>query len=596
MSFLDWNDDCSAEIAAAIAAYYSPTTSGYDPLNPYRRDPEIEQIPFQLSLELEWLGTWYEQRLYLDAKSPPRGKMRSGFEFSTLDYVVQDSFSPSCITFRGGAVKGQRVRVSIGNTRYFKGFVSNSVRVAYGQYSDLSDRNRYKVSCKNEMESFHTVPIFEIIRNTTEGGMIADLCSRYAPEFDVSGINLDFGDDIEEKIIGGMYLDQIIDEVLKNNPTGAFWMDISTDPKSTLYLNERNSPGLLLPVTITDQNLYGDGNVLYPGFCSPGDWALSPSEKTYRNSTLVVAPLLINTGRADVEQGSEVVLGTSNQAGWHNKVFPGMRFRVTGSSSTYTIKEQHNSPGIDDIRINAYQEADQTNAPYEIIGDEFETLAEDRNEIARRAAMRGLTGPTAGLVRVIIRLSTPLTEEEAERLAELSLRLNGWEGFFKTDNRKFPVVPFAGKILRHAAPAHDAVADVPIAELDWAVLPGYAPERNGESAAWVSYNLSFDNRELYTDNALLQMLLRERQVRYKDFDKLTIHTGVGEVYLIKDCVHASEGFPAINEITEYPDDITLTDISALATSGPWYPYPGAPYGPPIIAIDPDNPSTYWHAV
>lgn len=593
MDFFDWSDDCSAEIAAALQALTNPAASGYDPLNPHRRDPDIDQVPFQLSLENEWQGTWYEQKLYLDAKNPPRGKQRSGFEFSTMEYIVQDSGEPSCITFKGGAVKGQRVRLTIGGTRVFKGFVKNSVRMAYGQYADLSDRCRYRVTCQNEMELFHTVPIFEIIRNTTEGGMIADLCSRYAPGFDTSGINLDFGDEIEERIIGGLYLDQVIDEVLKNNPTGACWFDVSTDP-TTVYLDDASSPSLLLPVEITDTNLYGDMGVTSDGFCKPGEWALAPSEKTYRNSMLIIAPFLYNTGTADFDNGNTVVYGTGNAAGWHNKVFPGMRIRRTGSSSTYTIKAQYNTPSIDDIRIDAYQEATETNAPYEIIGDEFQVLAEDRNEIARRALLNGDVGPNAGLVRVILRLSTPLTQEEAERLGELSLRTKSWEGMFKTNSILFPTWPFAGKILRHNAPMHDAVADVPIAELDWQVMPGLNPRTD---AAPVAYNISFDNREQFTDNALLQMLLRERRASYRDFDKLTVHTGVGETYLIKDCVHATEGFE-IDEEVQDSVEITPTDISVLAAAtAPWYPYPGTPYGLPIQPIDPDDPlGTYWEPV
>ena len=95
-------------------------------------------------------------------------------------------------------------------------------------------------------------------------------------------------------------------------------------------------------------------------------------------------------------------------------------------------------------------------------------------------------------------------------------------------------------------------------------------------------------------DALLQMLLRERKSRIRDYDKLTINKGIGEQYLIKDCVHASEGYP-IDEIVEYSDDIIASDLSWIGP-GPWYPWPGLPDGPAIMAIDADDASTYWEAM
>lgn len=599
MDFFDWSDECAAEIASALLALTNPT-GGTDPLNPFRRDPSIDQIPLQLSLELFHQGTWYEQRLYLDSTSPPRGRERSGFEQSTMDYLTQDIEQPSCITFKYGAVKGQKVRLRIGNDWRFKGQVDQVRPVYFHQNSDLTTRKRFQVSCVNEIALFHRVPIFEIIRNTTEGGMLADLCSRYVPELDAGGINLTLGDTITERIIGGQYLDEIFDEVLKNNPTAAFFLDISQDP-TRICLDSRTSSAFLVPHEITDTNLYGNGRD-YPGFCHPGEWSLAPNDKTYRNSIILRAPLLYNTGLADFRFNQNVVLGTSNLAGWAGVLFPGMRIRATGSNSTYTLAENHSVPNtgpgtqIDDVRISGtFREPDATAVPYEVIGDEFETLAEDINEIARRAASNGDIGPNAGLVRVIIRISTPLTTDEAERLAELYIRLQGWEGFFKTDNRKFYVPNLrAGSTLRHNAPEHDAVADVPIAEIGWQVQTGYAPPRAGDDAAWVTYDMSFTDRTQATENALLQMLLRERKSKIRDYDKLTINKGIGEQYLIKDCVHATEGYE-IREEAEYGEDIVASDISFVGP-GPWYPWPGLPYGPAIVAIDPDDPSTYWEAV
>jgi len=593
MGFLDWSDDCAAEIAAALLQLQNPV-GAFDPLNPYRRDPSEPQLPLQLSLELYWQNTWYEQRLHIDPQGLPRGRERMGFEQSTMDYVAQDIEQPSCITFKYGAVKGQKVRLRIGNDWRFKGQVDAVKPVYYHQNSDLTTRKRYQVSCVNEIALFHRVPIFEIIRNAKEGGMLSDLCSRYAPELDASGINVELGDEIEERIIAGQYLDEIFDEVLKNNPNSGFYLDITQDP-TKICLDLKTSQALLVPITITDANLYGNGRDL-PGFCHPGDWSLSPNEKTYRNSILLRAPLLYNTGLADFFNDSNVVLGTSNLAGWYQQLFPGMTIRATGSQSSYTIEDNLSTVDpIDDIRIGGkFKEATAAGVPYEVIGDEFETIAEDFNEVARRAIANNEIGADAGRVKVIIRINTPLTFDEAERLAELYVRLQGWDGFFRTDNRKFYVPNIrAGSTLQHNAPEHDAVANVPIAEIAWQVLPGYASPRGGDDAAWVSYDFSFTDRTQLTENALLQMLLRERKSKIRDYDKLTSSRIFGEQYLIKDCVHATEGYP-IDEVVNYSDTLTATDIST-AGPGPWYPYPGTPYGPPIIAIDADDPSTYWHA-
>ena len=596
MDFFDWSDECAAEIALAIAALSNPISSGADPRNPYARDPETEQLELQLELQQYWDGNWYEQRLHLDRLTGlPRGKQRMGFEVSTMSYILQDIEDPTCIPFLGGGFKGQKVRLKLGTQWLFKGELELPQRIPHHQYTALSPRCRYQINCVNEINLFHRVPIFEIIRNTTEGAMLADLCSRYAPELDATGINLLLGDDIEEHIIAGQYLDEVFQEVLKNNPNAAFFLDISQD-QSRIYLDDRSSPDLLLPVTISDANLYGNGDDI-KGFCRPGDWNLAQGDKTYRNSVIVKAPLLYNTGLADFFNASNIVLGTSNAAGWYQKIYPGMRLRKTGSNSTYTVAENHSTGApVDDIRIQGnYQEVTAASVAYEIIGDEEEYLAEDSNEQARRAAYKQEIGPNAGLVRVILTISTPLTADEGERLAELSLRLDSWEGYFKTDNRKFPCLPHAGKVLRHDAELHGVKADVPIAELDWAVQGAYAPTIGGEDAAWVTWNMSFTDRTQATEQALLQILLRERKSKLRDYDKLTIQKGIGERYLIKDCVHATEGI-AVEEAVEDSDSLTATDISAIASStGPWYPSPGTPYGSPIIAIDPDDPTTYWFA-
>ena len=63
MSVFDWASNCEPDLAAALASILNPLTAGTLQLNPDRGDPEIEQVPLQLSVEIYHAGEWYEQRL-----------------------------------------------------------------------------------------------------------------------------------------------------------------------------------------------------------------------------------------------------------------------------------------------------------------------------------------------------------------------------------------------------------------------------------------------------------------------------------------------------------------------------------------------------
>lgn len=584
----NWTDDCRAEVEAAIASILNPVTAGADPLNPYRGDPDIEQVPLQLSIELLYNNAWYEQRLHVVPGSV-RGKELANFEISTAQFELWDIYYPSRLTFTPGAYQGQKVRIrNASGTRYlFKGEVDNVRPTAIHVKENGADKRKLRVSCLGEMNLFRNIPIQEISTQATEGAMLADLCSRCVPELDASGINLAVGQPITSKTIDNLYLFELFKQVLAGNPDLAFFLDISQTP-SKIYFDKRSSVELLLPVELTDDNIYN--------FCRPGDHWINTTAKSKRNRVRLFYPKLINTGLADVEKDSAVVLGNSNAAGWAGVVFPGMRFRLAGSQSSYTIDANYSTTApIDDIRLSSpFREDDQTAAQYEITSIEPEVaFAEDVDDIERTKAISGRIGPNAGVVEVIINENTPLTDDEAQRLAEIALRSNAYEGELKTHSRLFDVPNLrAGRTLRHNMPLRGIIDNIPIQAIDWAVAEGYAPPRSGVDEAPIEYRISFTDRGLLTESVFLQLLLAYRRTRIADQAKLKIWKSVNERSVIHDCVRATEGIP-INEPTQITDTWAATDISAIA--GPWYAAPLGPGQQGFVPVDPNDPLTYNYA-
>lgn len=590
MSIFNWADDCSAELAGLISQM-NPL-AGADILNPFRGDPDIDQVPLQLHIELLHQGQWYEQRLHVKPDSI-RGKERAGLEVSTFQFTLQDIYSPSRITFRPGAVQGMKVRAHNGNNTeiLFKGEVSEPPKpTAFFVKDDGSDKRYLTVSCTNELTLFRRIPIFEIGTWATEGAMLADLCSRHVPELDASGINPAVGRPIDQKTIEGEYLFELFNAALKNDPDLAFFLDISQEP-SRIVFDHRSASEVLLPIELNDTNIYN--------YCRPGDHWIHSSAKTYRNRIRLRYPRLYAKGTVDVFQaveggageGGHIVYGTDTD--WFENVFPGQRFRVAGSKSSYTVGDNYsNSAGtIEELYLSSpYREIDATGLAYEVIGDETEIVEDDVNEQVRRAALRGETGLNAGIVEVIIRENTPLTDEEAQRLAQGALRLDAYEGEFRTDNRKFLVPNLrAGRTLRHNMPQRNIVQDVPIQEIDWRVNQGVTESKAGRDDAYISYTLSFTNRDLLTENVILSLLLANRRSRVRDLETLTVHATLNERSVIHDCIKATQG-----ELCENPStmavQVTAHDVSAV--TGPWYPAPLGPGQQGFVPVDPADPGSY----
>ena len=234
-----WNDDCSMELLDAFA---NPLASGVDLLNPNRGDLPFPVVPVQLIIEHAYKGVWYPQQQYYASKFPMRGKDRANMEISTCSYTLIDTYDPSRLTFKGGGVKGQKTRVLNANRTqvFFKGAIEDIKPIPRHQREDGTDKRFLTFNCIDEFYLFKRTPIFEIIDNTTDCGMVADLCARFAPELDISGINVALGQEITKRTINGLYLDEVIKKALQANPDLAFFLDITQEP-SRIVMDSRDA-------------------------------------------------------------------------------------------------------------------------------------------------------------------------------------------------------------------------------------------------------------------------------------------------------------------------------------------------------------------
>lgn len=606
MSVFDWASNCEPDLAAALASILNPLTAGTLQLNPDRGDPEIEQVPLQLSVEIYHDGEWYEQRLYIQPRSV-RGKEVAGFEFSKFQYVLQDFYHPCRTTFVEGAVSGQRIRVrNAGKNRWlFKGFVESVKPVAFHVKSNGADMRRLQVACINEIGLFRRGLIAEIVNGpTTEGAMLKDLTERYVPELDASGINPNVGQPIAKKTLDHPHLFQVYQEVLRGNPDLAFFLDISCEP-SKIYLDKKSAGSILIPAELTDSNIYN--------FCRPGDHWLNTTAKTRRNKITLRGPRLYNQGSVEVELGTKIIYGTGTD--WAEKVFAGNRIRLVGSPHTYTVEKVNAAPSgtppeedFQDLYITGeMQDETGEGLSYEIIGDERDIVAEDTDDITRQRLISGGQGPHAGVNEVLIIESTPLTDDEAQRLADIALRSDAIEGEFNTNSRLFnPPKLRAGASLRHNMPQRSIQEDIPIQEIDWDVMDGYAPGPADEAP--LRYKISFTDRGLMTENIFLQLLLAQRRARIRDQARLTSNKTLNERSVMLDCLRATEGIllderseitdslaadtgievDEASEMTEAP--LLLGDISDI--EGPWYLAPLDDGQQGFVPLDLDDPDTY----
>lgn len=573
-----WHDDCSIEL---IAALESPLAVGQDIKNPNQADIAYPIVPVQLIIELFNDGEWVQHQQYYAPQYPMRGTDRAGLEISDMNFTLFDTTDTSILPFINGAVKGQRVRVKNANGTevYFKGVVENVKNKAVSQRENGTDKRYITFNCIDEFYLFKRRPIREIIENTTECGMLADLTSRFAPELDISGINVDLGQPILKKTIQGEYLDELYREVLQNNPDLAFMLDITHDV-SCVCMDAKDAAALQVPIELTDTNIYG--------YCVPGGFDISSTGKTYRNRVEHTAPRLYTEGTVDIEKDTRIVYGTATN--WYKKVFPGDIFRIPGTESRYTIEKtlaQANGATQEIYLTGDIQEEDATGISYQVIGKDVTIEVQDDNEIERYKTLTGETGEDAGVRAVQISESTPLTEDEHEQVAENALRYSAYDGYLNTDNIKFPVKNLrAGQTIYMNMPLRFGQDSVAIQEIQWAIKKGEKAQVSGLDSPPIDYKISFKDRVLLSENAFRDLLLANRGSLINDFDKLTIRKSLGERYLMTVCTRHTEG----EQVEEGYTLLATADEESTDSyrEGPFYPAEVSEGQALFTVFDPDN--------
>lgn len=580
-----WHDDCDLELVSALD---NPLVFGESIENPNKGDVDVSTVPVQLVIEIFNGAEGVEHQQYYASEFPMRGNDRAGLEISDLSFTLFDMSDLSILPFKNGGFKGQRVRVRNANLTevYFKGVIEDMKNRAVSQNPNGSDKRYINYQCIDEFYLFKRRPIYRIIENTTECGMLADLASEFVPELDISGINVDLGQPIDKKTIQGKYLDQIFLQVLNNNPDLTFTLDIVPEI-SCICVDSRDSSSVQVPVNLTDTNIYT--------YCTPGNFDINSTGKIYRNRIEHTAPRLYNQGSVDVEKGTRIIYGTGTD--WYKKVFAGQTFRLPGSESRYIVEEnkaQANGATQELYITGDMQDNDATGVPYEVIGAEITIEVQDDNEIERYKALTGELGEEGGVRTFQVTESTPLTEDEHELAAENSLRYNAYDGYLNTHNVLFPVKNLrSGKTIPMNMPLRFGQDNVPIQSIQWAIRKGVKEEVSGMDSPPIEYKISFKDRRLLSDNAFGALLLANRGTAIRDFDKLTVRKSIGERYLAGVCTRYTEG----EEVNEYYScSVETEEVSVLSyASGPFYPAEIASGQALFQVFDPDNPvSTFTY--
>lgn len=583
----DWNESCEAELTGVLYSLLNPLALGRNIANPNARDPHVEIVPTQVSLEIFSGTEWVEHKNFVVPGSI-RGKERAGYELSFLNFGLWDVYDISALPFSPPVTRGQRVRLrnETKNAWYFKGSVQDPpVRVPFSQaVTTPRDLAQYNVTCVNEMGLFSRVPVKVVLEGPmTECEMLANLCGRYVPELDASGINLELGAIVDRRAIDGPPLYQIFKEVERLNPELTFFLDISQEP-TKIYFDRRASLAALLPTAITDTNLYN--------YCKPGDFNVRPSSRQERNRVIYRCPRLWNMGTVDVDEDNFVVYGTGTN--FVGNISPGSKFRRQGSESTYNVDKVKLAGEIYVGGTQGYQEETETGVPYEIeSSDLVEEVAEDTLEIERKKAVTGEVGDDAGVRSIVIEDRTPLTIAEHLRMAETCLYLQGWDGIFRFNNTALPFKEIrAGQTIDFNCPLRDVTGQLPIQEVDWRITEGWLPPRSGRVDPPIDWVLDFQNREMYTEGMIRQILLNQRRGRIRDVAKVTVHRGLAERYAVGSCVAATYGEELSHSVSwSSSDDFDYVDESTLTATR----YP-RDLDSGQLPLDPagDEPESIWY--
>lgn len=159
--------------------------------------------PPQLQILAEANSQWLHHEIhYVPGSLRIIDKAR--FEATTCQLTLEDAArGGSNLPILGGPRPRQRLMILNTNatTLFFKGYVVSPRPRPFLQREDFTEYRYLGLSCNDETELFKRIPIKEVIEDTTEFGMVADLIGRYCPELDISGIDTSLGAYIEKKTI-----------------------------------------------------------------------------------------------------------------------------------------------------------------------------------------------------------------------------------------------------------------------------------------------------------------------------------------------------------------------------------------------------------
>jgi hypothetical protein len=401
---------------------------------------------------------------------------------------------------------------------------------------------------------------------------------RYCPELDGSGIDATLGAEIEKKIIDRRYLFQLIQDFLDLNPDCTFWLERKAWPTRTkVWLQRRGSSYALLSTEVTDTNRYK--------IFDPASFWASRSTKAYKNRVVLQYHELYNQGTVNVSIGDFIVYGFGTD--WYGKIFTGDTFRIPGSEHTYTVRKNNTSSNglVQELYLSSnFEQTTLTGSAYEINREQIsEEVAEDLSEQEALKELNGEIGEYGGVREVVIPPGpNPLLIGEAQRLVNMLLRFNLYEGGATTNNVLFTEELDAGRTIRIDAPIYGVQDELILQEVtrkDGAGRPGTFRANRPYDPYWL-YTIKLTDRLFSEEGRFEAILLALRRPKIKDSSTLRVDKTIPERMYFKDCVGGSEGEP-VDEQAYFADDIGGLDLDIV---GPWYAAPATPGDKEFYAI------------
>ena len=506
---------------------------------------------------------------------------RTRFEKSTLSFLIEDaSRDRSNLPHTGGPRARMRIMVTNANETavFFKGYLKPPKPMPLRQREDFTEYRYLQLSAEDETYLFRRVQIKEIITNTVEGAMFADLIGRYAPELDISGIDLTLGIEIEIKAINRKYLFEVIQDYLDSDPEATFFLERRPWPQKTIvHLKKKSDVESLLSIEVTDQNV----NRIF----DPNSFWAAPSLKAYKNQVTVQYYELYNQGSVNVSEGDFIVYGFGTS--WYGKLFPGDKFRIPGRDGEYTIRKNNSSSDnvVQELYLQGnYEQTTATGIAYEAIKSKVsEYTAQDPVQIEELKDLNQEIGEFGGIQEITIPPGPEaLLPQEAQRIANQYLRFDFYEGGASGNNKVLAEPNIgAGRTIRVSRPLYGVDTELVLHEVTISETGIRLPIRgDGRDDPYLKYGFKFTDKLFSEEGQFRTILLNLRRPKVRDTETIEVTKHLPEKCYFTDCVQITEGKPLNNE---YSLNASV-DIVVPDTAGPWYAGPIEPGQKEIYAI------------